>query len=126
MLQYEVDTWYDQHCRIVFAPSKGLVGVGLPSKANKAELKNGIHYRIEWLGDGPAPLDIPLPCTLSCPELPHWFVVIRTCPDETLPDAHGNYTVVERKNRYHAPFVKRDREKDYEIVWSVFAGDKDQ
>src|SRR5699024_5831700 len=30
MRQYEADTWYDQTGRIVFTPSKGLVGVGLP------------------------------------------------------------------------------------------------
>ena len=30
MRQYEADTWYDQNGRIIFTPSKGLVGVGLP------------------------------------------------------------------------------------------------
>src|SRR5690606_8240569 len=135
MRQYEADTWYDQNGRIVFTPSKGLVGVGLPRKARKADLKDGTHYRIEWHGDGPAPLDISLPCTLSCAELPQqdalgWddikhlpqgFVVIRTSPDETLPDAQGNNTVVPRETRYHAPFVKPDRERDYRLVWEVLA-----
>ncbi|MDZ7852773.1 MAG: hypothetical protein U5L98_09060 [Halomonas sp.] len=34
MRQYEADTWYDASGRIVFTPSKGLVGVGLPRRAN--------------------------------------------------------------------------------------------
>ena len=39
MRQYEADTWYDQVGRIIFTPSKGLVGVGLPRTARKADLK---------------------------------------------------------------------------------------
>lgn len=87
-----------------------------------------------YLG-GEAALDIPLSCTLSCAELPQenalgWddikhlpagLVVIRTSPDETLPDAQGNNTVVTRETRYHAPFVKPDRERDYRLVWKVLA-----
>lgn len=133
--QNEADTWYDQHGRIVFTCNVGLAGIGLPRKSLKSELKQGTHYRIEWHGAGPAPLDISLPCTLSCAELPQqdalgWddikhlpqgFVVIRTSPDETLPDAQGNNTVVPRETRYHAPFVKPDRERDYRLVWKVLA-----
>jgi hypothetical protein len=44
MRQYEADTWYEQTGRIVFTPSKGLVGVGLPRKAQKKDLKAGISY----------------------------------------------------------------------------------
>jgi hypothetical protein len=36
MQQYERDTWYDIHGRIVFTNSKGLVGVGLPRKGGTA------------------------------------------------------------------------------------------
>jgi hypothetical protein len=32
MQQYERDTWYDQHGRIVFTSSKSRTGVGLPRK----------------------------------------------------------------------------------------------
>jgi hypothetical protein len=46
MRQYEADTWYDQTGRIVFTPSKGLVGVGLPRKARASDLKDGTHYAI--------------------------------------------------------------------------------
>ena len=35
MRQYEQDTWFDRAGRIVFTVSKGLVGVGLPRKANR-------------------------------------------------------------------------------------------
>lgn len=57
MRQHEADTWYDQTGRIVFTPSKGLIGVGLPPTARKANLKAGIHYAIrppesELLGCG--------------------------------------------------------------------------
>lgn len=45
---------------------------------------------------------------------------------DTWYHAQGNNTVVSRETRYHAPFVKPDREKDYAIVWGVFAGDKVQ
>ena len=37
MRQYEADTWYDANGRIVFTPSKGLLGVGLPRKAVKGD-----------------------------------------------------------------------------------------
>ena len=47
MRQYEADTWYDQVGRIVFTPSKGLVGVGLPRKARKNRPQG--RYRL-WGG----------------------------------------------------------------------------
>ena len=37
MRQYEAETYYDANGRIVFTPSKGLPGVGLPRKAVKGE-----------------------------------------------------------------------------------------
>ena len=37
MRQYEADTWYDRHGRIVFTASKGLPGVGLPRKAVRGD-----------------------------------------------------------------------------------------
>ena len=39
MQQYERDTWYDLHGRIVFTTSKGLVGVGLPRKGGTLQPK---------------------------------------------------------------------------------------
>ena len=37
MRQYEAETYYDANGRIVFTPSKGLPGVGLPRKAVKGD-----------------------------------------------------------------------------------------
>jgi hypothetical protein len=37
MQQYERDTWYDRHGRLIFTISKGLVGVGLPRKGGTAQ-----------------------------------------------------------------------------------------
>ena len=43
MRQYEADTWYDAHGRIVFTASKGLPGVGLPRKAVKGDTSYTLH-----------------------------------------------------------------------------------
>jgi len=140
MRQYEADTWYDQTGRIIFTPSKGLVGVGLPRSARKADLSKNVFYRIEWQGErdseGDLTAEVPLPCELSTTEhavpaalgwddvkhLPAGFVVVKSWPDETLPDEQGNNTVTQREVRYIAPFVSPDRETDYAIAWRVFAG----
>ncbi|EQC1013432.1 hypothetical protein ISE00_23985 [Pseudomonas aeruginosa] len=50
MRQYEANTWYNQSGRIVFTPSKGLVGVGLPRKACNSDLAEGIRYSVEFPG----------------------------------------------------------------------------
>jgi hypothetical protein len=139
MRQYEADTWYDQTGRIIFTPSKGLVGVGLPRSARKADLSKNVFYRIEWQGErdseGDLTAEVPLPCELSTTEqavpvalgwddvkhLPAGFVVVKSWPDETLPDEQGNNTVTQREVRYIAPFVSPDRETDYAIAWRVFA-----
>ena len=39
MQQYERDTWYDRHGRIIFTTSKGLIGVGLPRKSGTSQPK---------------------------------------------------------------------------------------
>ena len=44
MQQYERDTWYDIHGRIVFTVSKGLVGVGLPRKGSRSAPPTVITY----------------------------------------------------------------------------------
>jgi hypothetical protein len=58
--EYFTDTWYDQTGRIVFTPSKGLIGVGLPRKARQADLgpasplgskhRNGRSRASHWAG----------------------------------------------------------------------------
>jgi hypothetical protein len=139
MRQYEADTWYDQQGRIIFTPSKGLVGVGLPRRARPADLKNGIHYAIyptintcrggfSRLGDATAVTDIGTLATKVAPTVAPTVAlgwedvkdlesgtVTKTFMDDTLP---GGPT--ERTIEYHAPFVKPNREKDYEQAWIFF------
>jgi hypothetical protein len=112
MRQYEADTWYDQTGRIVFTPSKGLVGVGLPRKARQADLKAGISYGIqtpERQEQGIAlgwedVRDLTAGCTVT-----------KTFPDDTLPGGP-----VQRTITYQAPFVRPNREEDYRIAWALF------
>ncbi len=111
MRQYEADTWYDQSGRIIFTPSKGLVGVGLPRTARRADLNAGIHYSInssERNEEGVA---------LGWEDVQHLSegVVSKTFMDDTRP---GGPT--ERTVEYHAPFFKPDREMDYRIAWEIF------
>jgi hypothetical protein len=111
MRQYEADTWYDRYGRIVFTPSKGLVGVGLPRKARKADLNAGIHYSIS------SPERNEEGIALGWEDILHLSegVVSKTFMDDTLP---GGPT--ERTVEYHAPFFKPDREMDYRIAWEIF------
>ena len=94
MRQYEADTWYDQSGRIIFTPRKD--GVGLARKASKND-------------PNPNWEDV------KKKNLPAGEKVYKTYTDNTLPGGP-----VERTIEYLAPFVKPDREIDYEIAWSVF------
>ncbi|MDN2655398.1 hypothetical protein OW493_02920 [Cobetia sp. 14N.309.X.WAT.E.A4] len=119
MRQNEADTWYDAKGRIVFTPSKGLVGVGLPRKARKAELNEGIHYSIA------SPELTEYGIALGWEDIQHLEqgVVRKTYQDDTLPGGPYETTV-----EYHAPFTRPDREADYREAWAFFAsemGDKD-
>ncbi|TIC80327.1 Eco57I restriction-modification methylase domain-containing protein [Crenobacter intestini] len=115
MRQYERDTWYDAHGRIVFTPSKGLVGVGLPRKAGKKDAACTLYYpdarrdsrRLGW--EDIQPKD-------GVPQLPDGSVIEATVLDDT--QAGGP---VERKVRYVAPFTLADREADYRTAWAHFA-----
>jgi type II restriction/modification system DNA methylase subunit YeeA len=111
MRQYEADTWYDQNGRIVFTPSKGLVGVGLPRKARKSDLNEGIRYGIQ--SDDRNEHDIALGwediAGLKSGQVSKTFL------DDTLP---GGPT--ERTITYVAPFFKPNREEDYRIAWEFF------
>ncbi|MEA3642816.1 MAG: hypothetical protein VBE63_23165 [Lamprobacter sp.] len=112
MRQYEADTWYDQRGRIVFTPSKGLVGVGLPRTARRADLNAGIRYGVE------APDRREQGIALGWEDiraLPAGATVTKTFPDDTLPGGP-----VERTIRYQAPFVRPDREQDYHRAWGYF------
>jgi hypothetical protein len=98
MQQYERDTWYDQHGRIVFTASKGLTGVGFPRKGSgRGANKTTGWEEIKDMTTG----------TIS-----------RTIIDDTLPGGP-----VERIITYEAPFDRCDRVGDYRLVWGYFEGE---
>ncbi|MDF1637671.1 hypothetical protein [Alcanivorax jadensis] len=117
MRQYEAETFYDQTGRIVFTPSKGLVGVGLPRKASKKELKEGTHYALHTPDREEANI------ALGWEDIQHITegTVSKTYMDDTLPPAEGSLGgPTERTIQYHAPFFKPDREEDYRVAWGIF------
>lgn len=126
MRQYEADTWYDQNGRIVFTPSKGLVGVGLPRTARKSDLDDGISYAITQYADtedesGNKPIireesGIALGWN-DIKDLKAGDTVSKTYMDDTQPGDQVERTIV-----YEAPFFKPDREEDYAIAWTFFEG----
>ena len=93
MRQYEADTWFDATGRIVFTPSKGLPGVGLPRKAVKNDTGYGIHTHA----------DNRSTIALSWHDVRHLQegVVTRTVTDDDLVPA-GQSQVIEQ---YDAPFL---------------------
>jgi hypothetical protein len=112
MRQYEADTWYDQTGRIIFTPSKGLVGVGLPRKARQADLKVGISYGIQTRDREEEGIALGWE---DVRDLPDGSTVTKTFPDDTLPGGP-----VQRTITYQAPFVRPDREEDYRVAWAFF------
>ena len=124
MRQYEADTWYDQNGRIVFTPSKGLVGVGLPRTARKSDLNDGISYAITQYADsedesGNKPVireesGIALGWN-DIQDLKAGDTVSKTYMDDTQSGGPVERTIV-----YEAPFFKPDREEDYAIAWTFF------
>lgn len=113
MQQYERDTWYDIHGRIVFTNSKGLVGVGLPRKAGKKEPLTKITFpngtqkegRFGWedlFKDGQQ-------------QVPDGTLIQQWVEDDTLPT--GKYL---KERKWVAPFARANREEDYRIAWEFF------
>ena len=117
MRQYEADTWYDQQGRIVFTPSKGLVGVGLPRKARRSDLNEGTSYAVDApttdAHDAWKESRIPL----GWDDIKHLTAgtVSKTFQDDTLPGGPREKTIT-----YQAPFFKPDREEDYRNAWAFF------
>jgi len=108
MRQYEADTFYDAHGRIVFTASKGLTGVGLPRKTTR--------------NDTPCILRHPNGTEESKPlgwedirDLPAGYEITRTVLDDTLPGGPH-----EKQITYTAPFDRCNREDDYKQAWAVF------
>lgn len=101
MRHYESDTWYDRSGRIVFTNSKGLPGVGLSRTATKSDPNpcwNDVKHMAEELGFTGSD------------------TVTQTVIDDTLPGGPREKTIV-----YQAPWVRCDRERDYEVAWEHFA-----
>jgi hypothetical protein len=111
MRQNEADTWYDQTGRVVFTPSKGLVGVGLPRRARTSDLRSGIRYGIKTVDGTESDIVLGWEDIKDLSE----GIVTKTFMDDTLPG--GPF---ERTIEYHAPFIKPDREKDYAQAWAFF------
>lgn len=93
MQQYERETYFDMNGRIIFTTSKGLTGVGLPRKGNKAK---GIIGWEDVQGMETGTVEV-------------------TVEDDTLPDGPIQRTII-----YQAPFVRCDRVEDYRTAWAFF------
>ncbi len=91
MRQYEAQTYYDANGRIVFTPSKGLPGVGLPRKALKGDT-NYTQTTPEGTKDG---------ISLG------W---------EDIRGRSAGF-VTTATDLYHAPFSAYRREADYSTAW---------
>ena len=108
MRQYEADTWYDATGRIVFTPSKGLPGVGLPRKAAKGSSAYGIITLVRREEN----------ISLGWEDIRNLRegTVTRKIMDDTMPGGP-----VQRTIRYEAPFDRCDREEDYRAAWDEFS-----
>jgi len=131
MRQNERETHYDQNGRIVFTPSKGLVGVGLSRKVSRNDVPLTIEYQ-----DGTTESK-PLGWDDICPEaaptekgqrinyasgqsygkaaIPNGTKIHRTVIDDTLSGGPREKTIT-----YVAPFYLPSREDDYRVAWEVF------
>jgi hypothetical protein len=118
MQQYERDTWYDRHGRIVFTNSKGLVGVGLPRKRGKKDPEITLTLP-DGLGKIPRPIQgwEELRQLQESGQLPAGSTATTTVLDDTLP---GGPRTVQRQ--YTAPFALANREEDYKLAWEFFEG----
>ena len=106
MRQYEAETYYDANGRIVFTPSKGLPGVGLPRKAIK--------------GDTSYTLTTPPGTTRGIAlgwedvrNLQEGAVIHGVCDDTTIGGPVGHDII------YRPPFHRCTREEDYRTAWSA-------
>ncbi len=106
--QNENETFYDMNGRIVFTVSKGLVGVGLPRKANKNDTPCKIIINGELVEEKPLGWEDIIDMSEG--------EIHRTIIDDTTPEGPIERTII-----YKAPFEKCNREKDYEIAWEYFS-----
>ena len=131
MRQYERETHYDTNGRIIFTPSKGLVGVGLPRKARANDTAITLEYPdgtsetkpLGWEDICPelAPtengrrIDYASGQSYGKPKIPDGTKIHRTVTDDTLPGGPREKIIT-----YVAPFYLPDREEDYRVAWDVF------
>ncbi|WP_371971423.1 Eco57I restriction-modification methylase domain-containing protein [Acinetobacter sp. AL9] len=108
MQQYERETYYDQTGRIVFTPSKGLVGVGLSRNAGPRDPSVIIEYPCGKKESK------PLGWT-EAQKLPDGTKILRTIMDDTQPGGP-----IERVITYTSPWYLPNREEDYKQAWEVF------
>ncbi|MGV0887358.1 class I SAM-dependent DNA methyltransferase [Acinetobacter venetianus] len=108
MQQYERETYYDQNGRIVFTPSKGLVGVGLSRNAGPRDPSVIIEYPCGKKESK------PLGWT-EAQKLADGTKIYRTILDDTQPGG-----CVERVITYTSPWYLPNREEDYKQAWEVF------
>jgi hypothetical protein len=108
MQQYERDTWYDLHGRMIFTISKGLVGVGLPRKGGAAQPRARLTLPDGTVREGQFGWE-------DVQGLPDGTVVQQWVQDDTLPT--GPYL---KERRWVAPFARASREDDYRIAWAFF------
>ena len=105
MRQYEADTWYDANGRIVFTPSKGLPGVGLPRKP----IKHDTSYSLD------TPTHQSTNTSLGWEDVTSLKsgTIHRQLLDNTQPTGPITRTI-----QYVAPFSKPNREDDYRAAWN--------
>jgi len=131
MRQYERETHYDTNGRIIFTPSKGLVGVGLPRKARANDTAITLEYPdgtsetkpLGWedICPEPAPtengrrIDYASGQSYGKPKIPDGTKIHRSVIDDTLPGGPREKIIT-----YVAPFYLPDREEDYRVAWDVF------
>ena len=115
MRQYERETFYDTNGRIVFTPSKGLVGVGLKRKAGRNDEPLKIEYPDGKIEEKPLGWEDIAPKDNGTAVVPDGTKIHRTVIDDTLPGGPREKTIT-----YVAPFYLPNREEDYRIAWEVF------
>jgi hypothetical protein len=109
MQQYERETYYDQSGRIVFTPSKGLVGVGLARKVGNKDSSVIIEYPDGTIESKPLGWEDAI-------ALPDGTKIRRTVEDDTLPSGKREKVIT-----YTAPWHLPSREDDYRQAWQVFS-----
>lgn len=107
LANYERNTWYDRTGRIIHTNNISAVPVNLPTKAKKGDTS--------WSISSPGRNQSRIPLGWDeVKNLRDGTVSVETL-DDTLPGG-----TVARTIEFKAPFVRCDREADYEQAWAEF------